>query len=95
MRLSEEKIDNVAEEIVEKLIETNVLALKEQGNKGILINEIIKIIKNDLKIEDEIEEEVKRILGSYARKIEEESPEWKVLFQKTKEKLAGERGYIL
>ena len=93
MRLSEEKIVNISEEVVEELVTLKIVELKK--SKGLFINEVIKVVKEDLQIEEEIDEEAKKVLETYSRKIVEGSPEWRILFQKTKEKIAQERNYIL
>ena len=93
MRLNEEKIVNIGEEVVEELMKSGVVGLKK--SKGLFINEVIKVVKEDLQIEEEIDEEAKKVLETYSRKIVEGSPEWRILFQKTKEKIAQERNYIL
>jgi hypothetical protein len=93
MRLSEERIADISEEVVEELIKSGAAELKK--SKGLFINEVIKLIKEDLRVEEEIEEEANKELETYSRKIIEGSPEWRILFQKTKEKIAKERNYIL
>ncbi len=93
MRLSEEKIINISEEVVEELIESGAVVLKK--SKGLFINEVIKVIKEDLRIAEEIDAEAEKELETYSRKIVEGSPEWRILFQKTKERIAKERDYIL
>ena len=92
MRLSESRIANIVGKVVDSLIENQMIRIF--GKRHDLERPIIRLLFQDLAIEDEIDEEVERILGSYSRNIEEGGQEWNVLFRKTKEEIATKRGYI-
>ena len=95
MRLSIEKIGRIAEQVVDILLEKKAVALKNPGRAGraALVAAIRDLIVADLRIEDEIDAEVERILDSYSRELV--GTEREILFRKTKEELAGRRGYVL
>jgi uncharacterized protein len=57
--------------------------------------EIANTMLEELRIEDEVEQEVQRILRSYKRKIVEGSSEWDVMYRKTFEEHMKKRGRIL
>ena len=54
--------------------------------------EIANIMLEDLSIEEEVKQEVRRILRSYKRNIIEGSREWDVMYQKTFEEQMKKRG---
>ncbi len=47
--------------------------------------EIVRIITDELMLEENIDQEVKRKLTTYKRKLIEGSQEWDILYQKTYE----------
>jgi hypothetical protein len=95
MRLSPEKIGRIAERIVDALLEKEAISLAHPGRAGraALVAAIRDLIIADLRIEEEIDAEVERILASYSRPIV--GTERDVLFRKTKEEIAARRGYVL
>lgn len=95
MRLSPEKIGRIAERIVDALLEKGAIALSQPDRAGraALVAAIRDLIIADLRIEEEIDAEVERILASYSRPIV--GTERDILFRKTKEELASRRGYVL
>jgi|YNPNPStandDraft_1061719.scaffolds.fasta_scaffold03342_12 hypothetical protein len=95
MRLSPEKIGRIAEVIVDALLEKGALVLRRPGKSGraALVAAIRDLISADLRIEEEIDAEVERVLASYRRPIV--GTERDVLFRKIKEEIAGRRGYVL
>ncbi len=56
--------------------------------------EIAETMLEDLRLEEQVEQEVRRILQSYKRKIVEGSREWDVMYQKTFEEQMKKRGRI-
>jgi len=77
------------------------VVLKELQNRGIIQakedegkirREIRRIISDEIRIGEDIDEFVHRKLQSYSRKIIEGSPEWEVLYQKFYQEEANRRG---
>ncbi len=95
MRLSPDKIGRIAEVIVDTLLEKEALVLHRPGRSGraALVAAIRDLIADDLRIEEEIDAEVERVLASYRRPIV--GTERDVLFRKIKEEIAARRGYVL
>jgi hypothetical protein len=91
--MSEDRVHVVAVLIAEKLLEDK--AVTEPENRNIFVQRIAAWIIDDLKTEDEIDREARRILQSYSRPIEEGSEEWDILFRKTRADLADRKGYVL
>ena len=99
MRLSENKVRNIAERLHDELAERELLAYKEKpGQKpgtgrAARVKQIYDFIIEDLRREEEIDAEVERILATYSRELR--GTERDVLFRKHKEEVARKRGYIL
>ena len=92
MRLSRDKVMHLSNLIV-KTLDDKALgkALKDPTS---LRMEIANTILAELSIEEEVDQEVQRILRSYKRKIVEGSREWDVMYQKTFEQQMKKRGRI-
>jgi len=95
VRLSPEKIGRVAEQAVDALLEKAALTLSQKGRAGraSLVASIRDLITASLRVEEEIDAEVERVLASYSRPIV--GTERDILFHKTKEEIAARWGYIL
>jgi hypothetical protein len=89
MRLSREKVNHISRLIVENL--QNDARIKLLQNANDIRLHIFKIILEQLKIEDEIDAEVRRILNSYSKKITEGSQEWDVMYAKLFEQELNKR----
>jgi len=53
--------------------------------------EIMRALTEESKLEESIDGEVRKILGSYSRNMPEGSREWEVLYQKTREEVFKRR----
>ena len=99
MRLSEDKIRAIAEQLHDGLEKGGLLEYKDpRGAKpgtgrAQRIKEIYDFIVADLRKEEEIDAEVERILDTYSRGLK--GTERDVLFRKHKEEVARKKGYIL
>jgi hypothetical protein len=94
MRLSRERIFYLTDRIVAELEATaGALALKEGDEEGRkeLRNEVMRTLTDESKLEESIDQEVRRILGSYSRPLPEGSREWDVLYEKTREEVRRRR----
>lgn len=92
MRLSDDRIHSIANQIAEHLLKRGMIRFK--GLRISLVTSIARVITNDLKIEDEINAEVERMIESMQRKIPRGSAEWNSIFIQKKEELARRRNYI-
>lgn len=81
MLLSREKINHLSKLIINGLEEEEdtVRLLAEQNEVRL---QIVKIITDELKIDDVVDEEVRKMLNSYSKKLKEGSSEWEVLYRK-------------
>lgn len=90
MRLSRARINHLSHILIKALEEDSSVELLKDSNLVRL--DIVRIITRELKIEDEIDEIVRRKLSSYSRRILEGSSEWEVLYQKMFEEEMARKG---
>ncbi|HEV8675782.1 MAG TPA: DUF507 family protein [Methylomirabilota bacterium] len=89
MKFSRERVFHLAARMTEELLGIEgVVALKSTDD---IRNEIVRILSDESRIEETIDAEVRKILGSYARPAPEGSPEWEILYQKTREEVYRRR----
>jgi hypothetical protein len=89
VRFSRERVFHLAARLVEELLaQSGVTALRPADD---VRAEVIRALSDETRVEDTIDAEVRKILSSYARPAPEGSPEWEVLYQKTREEVARRR----
>ena len=99
MRLSEDKIRRISERLHDELAQRGLLAYKDPSGsragvgRAARVKAIYDFIVADLKVEEEIDAEVNRILSTYSREFK--GTERDIMFRKHKEEVARKRGYIL
>jgi len=99
MRLSEEKIFRIAERLHDELAERDLLQYRDPAGtkpaaaRGARIRAIVEFITADLKLEEDIDAEVEKILDTYSRVLK--PTERDVLRRKHKEEVARRRNYEL
>ena len=89
MSLSREKINHLSKLIIKGLQEEETVELFAEPNEIRL--QIVRIMTDELKINDIVDEEVRKILNSYSKKLREGSKEWEVLYQKHYEEEMNKR----
>lgn len=86
---SRERLFHLAARLADvALAQEGVAALKSADD---VRNEILRTLSDETRVEDSIDAEVRKILGSYARRVPEGSPEWDVLYQKTRDEVFRRR----
>jgi hypothetical protein len=80
LRLSDDKVTHLSHVLLKALLDRGIVEPKEEEGK--IRREIRRVIEDELKIGDGIDETVRRKLQSLSRKLIEGSPEWEVLYQK-------------
>jgi len=88
MRMSRERIFHLADRILAELEATEGVALK--GGEGLRV-EVVRTLTDESKLEESIDQEVRRILSTYSRALVEGSREWEVMYQKTREEVFRKR----
>jgi hypothetical protein len=89
VKFSRERVFHLAARMTEELLATEgVNALKTTDD---IRTEIIRTLGDETRVEESIDTEVRKILGSYARPAPEGSPEWEILYQKTRDEVFRRR----
>ncbi|MDE0331833.1 MAG: DUF507 family protein [Nitrospinae bacterium] len=90
MKLSREKINHLTNLVVKDMEECEDVDFLVEPQE--LRMNVLRAISNELIIDDEIEEEVRRILSTYSSRLVEGSRDWEILFNKHYEQEAKRRG---
>ncbi len=90
MRLSDDKISHLTHVVLKGLIEQK--ALVPLVDEGQIRREMRRVVVNELKLADSIDEAVKRKLQSYSKKIYEGTSEWEVMYNKFFEEETSKKG---
>jgi hypothetical protein len=93
MRLTQLQIKGLSAELLAELVKRRMVRLKVSEEEALPAVE--QAIINDLQAEDRLNEEVKDILKTYEREIEQGRADYKTMFDLIKKKLVRERGIIL
>ena len=93
MRLSERRVQFIAQQIADGLLKNR--RVRYRGNKNKYVAEIGRVILEDLRIEDEIDREAEERIRRMKRDIPEGSAEWMAIYQQEKEQLARRRNYTI
>ena len=92
MRLTDEKLELLSEEIIDLLKDQDAIDYETRVQAMHLV---AGVIRHDLKIEEDIEQEAEKIIRSYSRNIPKGSPEWQTILDQTKQEIANRRNYVI
>ncbi len=95
MRLPPKLIEIIAFRVVQRLVETGAIVCRDPNVRDQLEAAIERALTEEFKLEDQLDEEVRRILAQYADQIDRSQVEYHELFRKIKQRLAKERGIVL
>ena len=87
MRMSRERLFGLAERIVGDLAATEGVVIKQIADDKVrthLRTEIFRVLEEEGRLEETVDQEVRKTLGSYSRPAPEGSAEWEVLYNKTR-----------
>jgi len=89
VRFSRERVFHLAVRLTEDLLASASVAPQKAADD--IRAEIVRTLSDETRVEDTIDAEVRKILGSYARPAPEGSAEWEILYQKTREEVYRRR----
>jgi len=92
MRLNKNQIDHMAFVIVRNLSKEGKVILEGRNQ---IVDNIISLITDEFQKEDQLDQEVREILGKHMEKIRRENIEYQTMFRMIKTKLARERNIVL
>ena len=93
-RMSRERLFSLADRIVADLSATEAVAargLDDEKVRGQLRTEVFRVLEDEVKLEESIDQEVRRILSTYSRPAPEGSAEWEVLYKKSRAEVFRKR----
>jgi hypothetical protein len=88
MRMSRERIFHLTDLIMKELEASPAVQVKNHED---LRPEIMRALTEESKLEETVDTEVRKILGTYSRNLPEGGREWEVLYQKTREEVFKRR----
>ncbi len=94
MRMSRERLFGLAERIVGDLAATEGVVIKQIADDKVrthLRTEIFRVLEDEGRLEDTVDQEVRKTLASYSRPAPEGSAEWEVLYNKTRDEVFKRR----
>lgn len=92
--MSRERLFSLSDRIVAELLTTEGVVVKgavDEQTRGQLRTEIFRVLEDEGKLEETIDQEVRRTLASYARPAPEGSAPWEVLYHKTRDEVLRRR----
>jgi hypothetical protein len=92
--MSRERMFSLADRIIGDLLATEgvlVRGIADEKVRGHLRTEVFRVLEDESKLEESIDQEVRRTLSSYSRPLPEGSAEWEVLYRKTREEVQRRR----
>ena len=92
MRLRKSEIELIAKHISDSLLEHGCV---QTDDVTAMRAQIVRVIHDDLKVEDELNEEVRKLLEAHSAEISKSNVEYHNMFNLVKRKLIRERGLIL
>ncbi len=90
MRLNRDKMNHLSHLVIKTMEKDSTISLLEESNM-IRLN-IVGIINDEIKIDDDVDKIVHAKLGSYSKKPLQGSLEWEFLYQKFYEEEMNKRG---
>lgn len=92
MRLTPDEVQFLARKIVKTLVREGKLEVDQPAR---VEEEIVKVITDDLMVEDKLNEEVRDVLVQHSSEMQRSNITYTEMFKMVKKKLAKEKGIIL
>ena len=90
MRFSQERTNRISKEIASKILEGGLVESKLADENELRLA-IVRILADEFRVEEMVDEEVRKILASYSKKIIQGSREWDILYKKHYEEQISKR----
>ncbi|MGA1867072.1 MAG: DUF507 family protein [bacterium] len=90
MRLSRGKVNHISHLLIKGMEEDSNITCVQEPN--IIRLNIVGIINDEMKIDDEVDTIVRQKLESYSKKLFEGSTEWDIMYQKLYEEEMTKKG---
>lgn len=93
MRLSERKVDDLSHKIYQALSKSKFIILDRV--EAPIVETVKNVFLDDLRAEDDLDEEVERILDEHAEEMRRRGADYHTMFKKTKALLAREKKMVV
>jgi hypothetical protein len=94
MRMSRERLFGLSDRIVADLAQTEGVVIRgfaEEKVRGQLRTEVFRVLEEEGRLEETVDQEVRKTLSSYSRSVPEGSAEWEILYSKTRDEVFRRR----
>ena len=92
MRLTGDEIEFIARKVVKTLIAERKLEVDDEAG---LHAGLVRVITEEMMVEDRLNEEVRQVLVEHSRDMERANITYSEMFKMVKKKLAKEKGIVL
>ena len=92
MRLTSDEIEFISRKIVKTLVAQGKLELESESR---VIEAVVRVITDELMVEDRLNEEVREVLIQHASEMERSNVTYTEMFKMLKKKMAREKGIVL
>ena len=92
MRLSPDEIQYVARKIVKALTADRRIEVEDEER---VVDGIVRVIVEELQVEDRLNEEVREVLVQHMQQMERSDITYSEMFKKVKRELAKQKGIVL
>jgi hypothetical protein len=92
--MSRERLFALSDRVLAELSTTDGVVMKGLADdrvRGQIRTEIFRVLEDESRLEDSIDQEIRRVLSSYSRPVPEGSAEWEILYQKTRDEVLRRR----
>src|SRR3974377_2345265 len=94
MLLNRDYVGHMASEIVKKLLEGNLVEIKEKDGERVTVRVRLRMME-EITVEDKVNEEVRNILTQYQDDMRRTGISYQEMFKKVKGQIARDRKLIL
>jgi len=94
MLLNRDYVGHMASEVVKKLIEGNLIEIKEKDLDRVIARVRLRVME-EITVEDKVNEEVRNILTQYQDEMRRTGVSYQEMFKKVKGQIARDRKLIL
>jgi hypothetical protein len=92
--MSRERLFALADRIVADLTQSEGVVIRgpdEERVRGQLRTEVFRVLEEESRLEESIDQEVRKTLSSYSRPAPAGSAEWELLYEKTRDEVYRRR----
>ncbi len=93
MRLRKGMIERISAKVVERLLRRELVVI--EMSEEVFRAKITRVIEDDLRVEDRLNDEVKDLLRDYQDEMDKTNVDYSRMFTMVKTKLARERNLVL